>query len=87
MTDQELKNLVASLAIESKKTDEQLKKTDDKLNKIAKLLGSIGNNQGDVAEEYFVNSLKEKLKIGSMQFDYLVSVTPLTKHINFHAAA
>ena len=48
MTDQELKDLVASLAVESKKTET------------------------DVAEEYFVNSLKEKLQIGSMQFDYLI---------------
>ena len=94
MTDQELKDLVASLAEESKKTeeaqrktdeqmnrtdvqmkrtDEQLQKTDEKLNKIAKLIGAIGNNQGDVAEEYFINSLKDKLSIGTLNFDYLVS--------------
>ena len=93
MTDQELKELVASLAVESKKTDEQLRKTDEqlrllseeskktdeqlkktdlKLDKLAKMIGSIGNNQGDVAEEYFINSLKEKLSLGSMQFDYLI---------------
>ena len=94
MTDQELKDLVASLAEESKKTeeaqrktdeqmnrtdeqmkrtDEQLQKTDEKLNKIAKLIGAISNNQGDVAEEYFINSLKDKLSIGTLNFDYLVS--------------
>jgi len=86
MTDQELKDLVASLAVESKKTDEQLRKTDkqlkktdeqlkrtdEKLNRVAKIIGSIGNNQGDVAEEYFINSLKEKLCIGSLNFDYLI---------------
>jgi len=93
MTDQELKDLVANLAIESKKTDkqlrllseeskrtdeqmkrtdEQLKKTDEKLNRVAQIIGSIGNNQGDVAEEYFINSLKEKLCVGSLNFDYLI---------------
>jgi hypothetical protein len=79
MTDQELKDLVASLAIEQKKTDEQmrktdeqLKKTDERLNKIASIVGGISNNQGDVAEEYFINSLKDKLRIGNLDFDYLI---------------
>ena len=97
MTDQELKDLVASLAIESKKTDEQLRelkesqtKTDEqlkrssqefdkrmeklenKLNKIGSMVGSISNNQGDVTEEYFVNSLKDCLKVGTINFDYLI---------------
>ena len=86
MTDQELKDLVASLAIASKKTDEQFRKTDEqfkktdeqfrktdeKLNKIGVMVGAIGNNQGDVAEEYFVNSLEGKLTVGNISFDYLV---------------
>jgi len=79
MTDQELKDLVASLAIEQKKTDEQmrktdeqLKKTDERLNKIASIVGGISNNQGDVAEEYFINPLKDKLRIGNLDFDYLI---------------
>ena len=115
MTDQELKDLIASLAIESKKTDEQLRelkesqaKTDEqitrfsqelrrssqefdkelrrssqefdkrmeklenKLNKIGSMVGSISNNQGDVTEEYFVNSLKDCLKVGTINFDYLI---------------
>ena len=91
MTDQELKELVASLAIESKKTDEQLRKTDEqikktdeelrnlfkkvdeRLDRVAKQLGNISNNQGDVAEEYFVNSLKDTLKIGQLNFDYILA--------------
>lgn len=95
MTDQELKDLVASLAVESKKTDEQMnrtdeqmkktdeqikktgeqmKKTDEKLSRIGIQLAGISNNQGDVAEEYFINSLKDtSLKIADMNFDMLVS--------------
>ena len=100
MSDQELKDLVASLAVSQaktdeelnklkeaqlktdeqlkktdeqlKKTDEQLKKTDEKINRIASLVGNISNNQGDVAEEYFVNSLEECLKVGTIDFDYLI---------------
>ncbi len=79
MTDQELKDLVASLAVSQAKTDVQMEKTiaqmdktDKKLNKVAKMLGNISNNQGDITEEYFVNSLKEKLQLGDIHFDFLV---------------
>jgi len=104
MTDQELKDLVANLAVvqaqteeQMKKTDrhltkrfeetdkqmqetdklikettEQMKKTDEKLNRIAAMVGNISNNQGDIAEEYFINSLEEYLKIGKINFDYVV---------------
>ena len=72
MTDQELKDLVASLAVAQAKTDEQLNKTDKKLDKIASLVGSISNNQGDVTEEYFINSLEEYLRIGTIDFDYVI---------------
>jgi len=101
MTDQELKELVSSLAIAQAKTDEQLKKTDEQLKKtdeelrnifkktderldrVAKQLGSIAKNQGDVAEEYFVNSLKESLRIGNLDFDLLLENVGLkTKKIN-----
>jgi hypothetical protein len=106
MTDQELKDLVASLAIESKKTDEQLRKSEEEFNKriakseedfnkrIAKseedfnkrmarldarlekvgmMLGGIGNSQGEVAEEYFINSLSKKPKILNITFDKVLS--------------
>jgi len=97
MSNQELRDLVASLATSQAKTDEQLRKTDEQLRKtdeqlkeserlrreseedfnrrikkLEKLVGNIGNNQGDVAEEYFINSLKEKLKIAHIDFDYLI---------------
>ena len=97
MTDQELKELVASHAVaqaktdeqmrktdeQMKKTDEQMKKTDERLDRVARQLGSIAKNQGDVAEEYFVNSLKETLRIGDLDFDLLLDNVGLkTKKIN-----
>ncbi len=65
------------------KTDEQLKKTDadlrglfkkvdERLDRVAKQLGGISNNQGDVAEEYFVNSLGDTLQVAGMHFETLM---------------
>ena len=97
MTDQELKDLVASLAISQKETDEQMKETneqmketnkqmketDRKLRRLEQLVGGIANNQGSVAEEYFVNSLKDTLKIGELNFDaILTNVRLKTKKTN-----
>ena len=83
MTDDELKALVASLAVAQQKTDEQIadllesqkdtdlkfKETDRKLEKVSDLLGSIGKNQGDVAEEFFFNSLVDDPHLGGIHFD------------------
>ncbi len=49
--------------------DKRAEKLDRKLDKITKMVGSIGNNQDDVAEEFFFNTLKINPRIGSMQFD------------------
>ena len=78
-TDEQLRELKERM----KQTDEQMKKTDMKIDKIAKMVGNMGNNQGEVAEEYFVNSLKDVLKIGELNFDYLLENVHLqTKKIN-----
>jgi hypothetical protein len=76
MTDDELKELVASLAIDQKETsaqlkatDAQLKETDRKLNKVAKMIGSISANQGDVAEDFFYNSFIKDNHLGVLAFD------------------
>jgi len=76
MTDEELKELVASLAIAQQKTDiqlaqtdAQLAKTDAKIDRIATLVGNISNNQGDATEEFFYRSLLEDAHLGDMHFD------------------
>ncbi|MEN9597271.1 MAG: hypothetical protein RL236_1705 [Pseudomonadota bacterium] len=83
MTDEELKELVASLAIKSDRLDAQLSRTDEqivellsaqkesarKLDKVGDLLGNIARNQGDVAEEFFFNSLASDTHLGSVHFD------------------
>ena len=52
--------------------DKRMEKLEKKLNKIGALVGSASNNQGDVTEEYFANSLKSYLKLGNIDFDFLV---------------
>jgi hypothetical protein len=85
MTDQELKDLVTSLAIESKKTDKQMKETSEQMKEtdkqmkellashkqLGKMVGGISNSQGDVAEEFFINSIGSNQKIGGIQYDFM----------------
>jgi hypothetical protein len=62
MTDEELKQLVASLAIDQKEATR-------KLNKLGKLVGNISNNQGDIAEEFFFQSFVKNPTLGDIKFD------------------
>ena len=76
MTDDELKELVASLAVSNaaltvkmNETDAQIKQTSDSIKKISETVGSITNNTGTITEEYFYNSLKEKPILGKIKYD------------------
>jgi len=60
MTDDELKELVASLAVAQLETTR-------KLDKLGELYGNIGQNQGDVAEELFLQSLIKDNHLGSVR--------------------
>ena len=104
MTDDELKALVASLAVAQNRTDEQIaslatdsknlheaqkatneqmkaaisslavaqQETTRKLDKLGELYGNVGQNQGDVAEEFFLNSLLKDNRLGAIHFDDVV---------------
>jgi Holliday junction resolvase-like predicted endonuclease len=52
-----------------KRTDEQLKRTNAKLERIGIQVGNISNNQGDVAEEFFFNSLVNDAHLGLIHFE------------------
>ncbi len=64
-TDEQLKTSKKELSVPFKTVDEILDRVDEQL-------GGISNNQGDVAEEYFVNSLGESLAVAGMHFDTLL---------------
>jgi hypothetical protein len=66
---QEFKEEQKALQVAQQKTDEQLKETDRKLQKVSDMLGGIGQNQGDVAEEFFFNSLVDDPHLGGIHFD------------------
>jgi len=85
MTDHELRELIASNILGMKelreaqaKTDEQMKKTDERFEELRAsnkrmgvLLGNISNNQGDVAEEFFYNSLEDKKDLAGVHYDFI----------------
>jgi len=71
-TDAKLEKMIEESNLRFEKTEAQMLRTDARLDKIAKMVGGISNNQGDITEEYFVNSLKDKLKVGEIKFDFLV---------------
>jgi hypothetical protein len=80
MTNKELNELFAKLAISQDRTDAQLAATDRQLaktmatvEKVSKQIGGIGRNQGDITEEFFYNSLNANPVVGGIKFD---RVTP-----------
>lgn len=46
-------------------------KSDRRLDKLGKLVGNISNNQGDIAEEFFYNSLKAKPSMAGINYDFI----------------
>ena len=71
ITQEQLTQAILELKSSQEKTDEQMKKTDARLNKVAKLVGNISNNQGDIAEEFFYNSMKTKLSLAGINYDFI----------------
>jgi hypothetical protein len=55
---------------EVKRTSEQMKATDETLKRMGIKLGGISNNQGDVAEEFFYNSISANPTIGGVTYDF-----------------
>ncbi|MEA3228768.1 MAG: hypothetical protein U9P38_06835 [Campylobacterota bacterium] len=45
-------------------------KSDRRLDKVAKLVGNISNNQGDIAEEFFYNSLASNPTLAGINYDF-----------------
>ena len=76
MTDQELRDLVANLAVKSDRLDAQLATTQAEvaetsrvIKEVGRSMGSMASNQGDVAEEFFYNTLFDKPEVGGIRFD------------------
>ncbi|GBU24094.1 hypothetical protein R83H12_00720 [Fibrobacteria bacterium R8-3-H12] len=86
MTDQELKDLVASLAVQGMETDRRMQETDRKMQetdrlfkeldkKLDKLCGKVGgidDNQGYHAEQFFQDVFEKKLEFGGVKYDEMI---------------
>ena len=71
-TDAQLAKTNAQLAktdAQLAKTDAQLAKRDNNLDKMMDLYGNVANNIGKAAEEYFYNSLSEKMVLNNIKYD------------------
>ena len=74
-TDKLIKELRESHKESKQKADEEFEKSkkefDERIKKLSRLIGGIGNNQGDVAEEFFYNSLKHKPRLAGIDYDFI----------------
>ncbi len=71
MTDQELKDLVASLAVAQAKTELAQAKTEAQLKRTMETLSNIGVNLGETTEQYFYNSLSTTMTFAGTTYDYI----------------
>jgi len=67
----ELKNSNLRLESSQKKSDAKMIETQESLKRIGKMVGNISNNQGDIAEEFFYNSLKAKPSMAGINYDFI----------------
>ena len=71
MTDQELKDLIASNALAIQELKECASKNEEQLKRTMETLSNIGINLGETTEEYFYNSLSNTMTFGGIKYDYI----------------
>ncbi len=78
MTDQELKDLVASFAEDrkeifamQKETARHMEETDRQIKAMQEEIGGIGHSNGEFAEEFFYNSLEKTMTFAGIHFDVI----------------
>ena len=69
MKDEELKNLVASLAVSQKETDAKFKETDRFLKEIGKAVGGYGNVEGQIFEDQVFYSFQKHPYLKGIKFE------------------
>ena len=72
MTDNELNDKFAELAVAQAKTEAQMARNDAKLTRMGFNLGNMSNNHGESTEEYFYNSLCDEPRLGNIKFDEII---------------
>ncbi len=69
MTDKELKDLVASLAVSQAWTDKQMKEMIKSFSYLKENVDGISKTTGQEAQEFFYTSFKKNKKINNIEFD------------------
>ena len=59
------------LKASQQKVDIKMIETQESLKRIGKMVGNISNNQGDIAEEFFYNSLADKPTLAGVNYDFI----------------
>jgi hypothetical protein len=81
VTKEDLANAILDLKISQKEMGErleksqnetniQMKKTEATVEKIAKLIGNVSNNQGNIVEEFFYNSISANPTLNGINYDF-----------------
>ena len=71
ITKEDLAKAILELKESQAETDKQMKETQKTLKKVTKLVGNISNNQGDIAEEFFYNSLENNPTLAGINYDFI----------------
>ena len=71
ITKEDLAKAILELKESQAETDKQMKETQKTLKKVTKLVGNISNNQGDIAEEFFYNSLENNPTLAGIDYDFI----------------
>jgi len=66
----ELKESGLRLEASQERTDKKMIETQESLKKIGKMVGNISNNQGDIAEEFFWNTISHNPTIAGINYDF-----------------
>ena len=69
MTDRKLEDIMANLAAETEKTRLMQQETARAVKEVSEQLGGMSNSNGDFAEEFFYNSLKQTMSFAGIHFD------------------
>ncbi len=71
VTQEQLAQAILELKNSNLRLESSQEKSDRRLDKLGKLVGNISNNQGDIAEEFFYNSLKAKPSMAGINYDFI----------------
>ena len=70
ITKEDLAQAMMELKQSQMRLEASQEKSDRRLDKVAKLVGNISNNQGDIAEEFFWNTISSNPTIAGIKYDF-----------------